>query len=103
MIRALGLTIPLFLMACASPTVVDEVQMYDNSLNCQQIYAEYQQAQRYEQEARDERGLTSTNVMSVIFWLPGLAATYLNTEDAIEAAQDRQQHLLRLSQMRGCR
>lgn len=103
MFRVLALGVVLAVTACATPTVVDEVQIYDNSLNCQQIYSEYQLAQKYEQDARDERGVTGTNVLSVILWWPGLIATYLNTEDAIEAAQDRQEHLIRLGQMRGCR
>ena len=103
MFRVLALGVALAVTACATPTVVDEVQIYDNSLNCQQIYSEYQLAQKYEQDARDERGVTGTNVLSVILWWPGLIATYLNTEDAIEAAQDRQEHLIRLGQMRGCR
>ena len=103
MLRILTLFSVLTMTACATPTVVDEVQIYDNSLNCQQIYSEYQLAQKYEEEARDDRGVTGTNVLSVILWWPGLIATYLNTEDAIEAAQDRQEHLIRLGQMRGCR
>lgn len=59
-------------------------------------------AQKYEKDARSERGVTGTNAAAALFFLPGLLATYMNTEDAIKAARDRQDLVARLSVSKGC-
>lgn len=87
---------------CATPHVVTEKQAADNSLSCNALLKEMEEAEKYEEEARKERGVTGTNVASAVFFWPGLVATYLNTEEAIDAARDRQDHLNDLYQEKGC-
>ena len=60
------------------------------------------EAQKFEADARDGRTLTGTNVAAALFWWPGLVATYVNTDDAIDAAVDRQTHLAEIYKDKGC-
>jgi len=92
----------LALSGCASPTVVDSKQTTDRSLSCTQILAQIEEAEQFEKTARDERGVTGTNVAAAVLFWPALIATYSNTEDAIEAAEERQDHLDKLYVQNGC-
>ena len=60
---------------------------------CNQLIAATEEAKRFEEDGREERTVTGTNVAAALFWWPGLVATYINTDDAIDAAKDRQEHL----------
>lgn len=91
------------LTACATPTVVDVRQAEDPYLSCAQLAAELDLAYDYESEARDERGITGENIAAVAFFWPGLIVTAVNTEEAIEAAQDRRDHLMAIYEDKGCR
>ncbi|WP_205617094.1 hypothetical protein [Pelomicrobium methylotrophicum] len=46
--------------------------------------------------------MTGTNVAAALFFWPGLIGTYLNTEDAIKAAKERQQRVEKLAADKGC-
>mgnify|MGYP006295393111 CR=1 FL=1 len=92
----------LMLTACATPEVVDEQQVTDQQLSCDELEAEMEEAQRFEEAARDERGLTGTNAAAAIFFPPALLGTYANTEEAIEAAEDRQEHLMTIHDEKNC-
>ena len=92
----------LFASACATPTVVDAEQPGDANLSCAQIESQIAEAREFEEEAREDRGVNSTNVAAAVFFWPGLVGTYLNTEEAIEAAQDRREHLGQLYEAKGC-
>lgn len=92
----------LLLAACATPEVVDVRQTGDRDMSCEQIRAAYDDARDFERRARKERGATGTNVAAAIFFWPALLGTYKNTEDAIEAARDRQKHLERLADSKKC-
>ena len=87
---------------CASPTVVNETEVGDDRLSCAQLEQEMKVAQRYEEAARDERGVTGTNVAAALLFWPGLIATAANTDEAIDAAQERQDHLRELYRARNC-
>jgi hypothetical protein len=96
------LTAAAFLVGCASPTVVQEKQVGDRNLNCPQLTAAIEEAKDFEGKARGERKATGTNVAAAIFFWPGLIATYSNTEDAINAAKERQNHLTKIYQDKNC-
>ncbi len=102
--RELGLIIFLgvVMVSCASPTVVTERQAGDESLSCSALLAATQEAEEFEEEARDERGVTGTNAAAVVFFWPGLIGTYANTAEAIDAAQDRQDYLFSLYTQKNC-
>ena len=90
------------LAACATPTVVQTRQAGDENLTCEQLKTQIALAQKYEEDARKERGVTGTNVAAALLFLPGLLGTYMNTEDAMRAARDRQSILTEMSAKKRC-
>jgi len=92
----------LFIAGCASPTVVNERQAGDENLTCDQLISAMRETARFEEEAREDRGVTGTNVAAAVFFLPGLLGTYANTEEAINAAEDRQEYLNELYTLKNC-
>ena len=49
-----------------------------------------------------EKGVTGTNVAAAIFFWPAMFVTYGNANDAIDAAKDRKDYLIRLADKKGC-
>lgn len=89
--------------ACATPEVVKSKQARDVDLTCTELKAAYAEAQDFEAKARKERGVTGTNVAAAIFFWPAMIGTYRNTEEAIDAAKDRQKYLETLATGKNCR
>ena len=90
------------LMGCATPAVVTPSQTSDVVMNCHQLAAAIDDARRFEDQAREDRGVTALNIAAAVFFWPALVGTYYNTEEAIEAAQARQVHLRTLYDQQGC-
>lgn len=86
----------LVIQSCASPHVVESKQVSDNQLSCSEIIAQIEEADQFERDARKERKVTGTNVAAAVFFWPALIGTYANTEEAIDAARERKQHLTKL-------
>jgi hypothetical protein len=82
--------------------VVESKKISDNQLSCSEIVAQIEEADRFEEEARSERKVTGTNVAAAVFFWPALIGTYANTEEAIDAARERKQHLTTLHEKKGC-
>lgn len=99
---ASALVLTLSLGACATPTVVQVEQPGDRAMSCEQLAAAVDETNRFEQEARRERGVTGTNVAAAILFWPALAGTYMNTEEAIRAAESRRNHLNTLRRSKNC-
>lgn len=92
----------LMLAGCATPTVVDKAKVDDGQLSCEGLKEQIAEADRFEEEARAERKVTGKNVAAAVFFWPALLGTYANTEEAIEAAQARKEHLTKLFGEKGC-
>jgi hypothetical protein len=92
----------LLVSACATPTVVDSEQPQDRNLTCAQIEEQIEEANEFAEAARDDRGVNGTNVAAAVLFWPALVGTYLNTEEAIEAANDRREHLSEIYEDKGC-
>ena len=93
----------LFITSCATPTVVQVVAPTDSKLTCNQIDTEIAMANKYAADAKKEKNMgTGTNVAALLFWLPGLVATNLNANEAIEAANQRALHLQNLKTQKNC-
>lgn len=90
------------LSGCATPHVVDEAKVSDKDLSCASLQSEIDEAKRFEKEARDEKGITGTNVVAGLLFWPAIVGTYSNANEAIEAAKDRQEHLLKIFNEKGC-
>ncbi|MPW64773.1 hypothetical protein CPI40_07345 [Moraxella catarrhalis] len=100
-IATLG-ALALLLQACATPHVVQTKKITDNELTCSQIKSEIAEAEEFEKKARAERKVTGKNVAAALFFLPALIGTYSNTEEAINAAKERQALLTDLYSKKNC-
>jgi hypothetical protein len=89
-------------VACATPDVVQVQQPRDRELSCAGLLTAIEDADRFESEARHDRGVTGTNVAAAVFFWPALAGTFMNTDEAIDAARRRREHLNRLYTERSC-
>lgn len=87
--------------ACASPTVVQAVKSGDAGLTCAQLQNEYDDAEKFKKEANAEKGVTGGNVARVLFW-PSIIGTYMNANQAIAAADNRQVHLANIMTQKQC-
>ena len=97
------LLLPAFLaVGCATPHVVQESKLSDKNLDCEDLEDEIVRAEKFEEKARDEKGVTGTNAAAVIFFWPALIATYANAGEAIDAAQERIVHLQKLHRKKDC-
>jgi hypothetical protein len=85
-----GLVATGLLAACATPTVVEVKQTGDAGLSCSQIKDELEVADKYLKAAKKDRTVTGTNVAAAILFWPALLGTYVNTEEAINAAKERE-------------
>jgi hypothetical protein len=90
------------LAGCATPTVVQTKQPGDDSLSCADLRRAYDEADRFERDARSERGVTGKNVAAALFFWPAMVGTYMNTDDAIRAARERKDHLTDVSRRKRC-
>lgn len=91
-----------WLVGCATPTVVETKKAGDAELSCTQIKAELVEADKYLQAAKKDRTVTGTNVVAAVFFWPALLGTYANTEEAINAAKERENILKNLGQKKKC-
>ena len=93
----------LFLNSCATPHVVRIINPNDSSLSCKQLETEIYTVSKYAQDAKAEMNFgSSTNVVSFLFWFPGLVATHMNAAEAIKAANERIEHLTKLGVKKKC-
>ncbi len=99
---AMGLFLAFGVASCATPPVVEVDQVGDESMNCEQLQAAIADASRFEQEARHDRGVTGTNVAAAVLFWPALVGTYMNTDEAIKAATERQERLKALYRDKHC-
>ena len=92
----------VLLSACATPHVVEEQKVGDADLSCNGLTAAIAEAERFKREARNEKGVTGTNVVAGLFFWPAIVGTYANANEAIEAANERKRHLQALREKKGC-
>jgi hypothetical protein len=97
------LTAAVLAAGCATPHVVSVKQTGDSDLDCDKIKKSYADARDFEEKARKERGVTGTNVAAALLFWPALIGTYSNTEEAINAAKDRQKVLEKLAEEKKCK
>ena len=91
----------LLLSACASPTVVQAIKPGDTGLTCAQLQNEYSEAEKMKTEASSTKGVTGGNIARLLFW-PSIVGTYMNANEAIAAADNRQVNLANLMQQKNC-
>ena len=93
----------LFIVSCATPTVVNVIGPNDNELNCKELSAEIARANQYADEAKKAKKTgTPHNLGAILFFLPGYGMTIKNVQEATQAAKDRAIHLNKLKEKKGC-
>tara|TARA_B100000941_G_C28467874_1_gene534667 strand:- start:856 stop:1170 length:315 start_codon:yes stop_codon:yes gene_type:complete len=93
----------LFIVSCATPTVVNVIGPNDNELNCKELSAEIARANQYADEAQKAKKTGAPhNLGAILFFLPGYGMTIKNVQEATQAAKDRAIHLNKLKENKGC-
>lgn len=90
------------LAGCATSRKIQVVQPGDNNMSCSELTVQLEKLDLAEQDVDSKKGVTGTNVASAIFWLPGLAYTYYDAGQAMEAINDRRSHLTSIYNDKGC-
>lgn len=103
MIKKITLMLVVLLVGCASPEVVPVKKVSDVDLPCAALKEQLEEAKEFEKKAAEERTATGANVARTIFFWPALVGTYVNSGDALTAARSRQDHLVTIMQVKGCR
>jgi hypothetical protein len=81
------------LVACSTSQKTQVVQMGDNEFTQQQLINEFAKLDQAEKEIQKKKGLNGTNVAAFLFWLPGLAYTYYDADEALKLIEQRRSHL----------
>ena len=89
------------LAACATPLVVEVIMPGDEELSCGQLKNAYAETERFKEEAESEKGVTGGNVARLLFW-PAIIGTYMNSNEAIQAADSRKVHLMNVMRNKKC-
>ena len=93
----------IFIISCASPTIVNVIGPNDNKLNCEELSKEIALANKYADEAKEAKKTDKPhNIGAILFYLPGYGMTMKNAEDALKAAKDRAIHLNKLKEKKNC-
>jgi hypothetical protein len=92
-----------FISGCSTPKVVETTKLSDRDLSCESLKDEYKQAEKAKKDAEDVKGVTGTNTLAALFWIPGIIATYSNANEAIAAADTRMVRLTDLMDKKNCK
>jgi len=92
----------LFVDGCATSKKVQVVQMGDNQLRCKELMAEVKKLDVAQADVDSKRGMTGTNVVGALLWVPGLAYTYYDAGQATSVISERKSHLTGLYNKKGC-
>ena len=92
----------LLLVGCSKPTVVEVVMLGDEELNCGQLKNAYAEAERFKEEAKGEKGVTGSNTARGLLFWPAIIGTYMNSNEAIQAADSRKVHLMNIMRDKDC-
>lgn len=97
-----GLVISASLVGCATSSKPQSVQAGDHKMSCTELRTELERLDQAEAEVNSKKGVTGTNVAAALFWLPGLAYTYYDAGQAMEAINSRRSHITKLYNDKDC-
>ena len=101
-ILVLGISL-IFLNSCAKPTVVNIVVPGDEKLNCEQLENAVAETQKIKSDAEYAKESTGGNVARLMLFWPAWAQTLHNADIAIQAANDRNYHLINIMKKKNCK
>ena len=82
--------------SCAKPAVVNVVMPGDEKLNCEQLENAVAETQKIKKDAEYAKEGTGGNVARMMLFWPAWAQTLHNADIAIQAANDRNFHLINI-------
>ena len=98
------LSVIIFLLnSCAKPRVVNVVSVEDRNLNCEQLELEIAETQKIKKDAEFAKDGTGGNITRMLLFWPAWAQTLHNADVAIQAANDRNYHLINLMKKKNCK
>ena len=62
----------------------------------------YAEAERFKEEAKGEKGVTGGNTARALLFWPAIVGTYMNSNEAIQAADSRKVHLINIMRDKDC-
>ena len=68
----------------------------DEELNYGQLKNAYAEAEPFKEEAKGEKGVTVGNTARPLHFWPAIVGTYMNSNEAIQAADSRKVHLINI-------
>ena len=101
-ILVLGISL-ILLNSCAKPTVVSVVMPEDEKLNCEQLESAIAETQKIKKDAEYAKENTGGNITRVILFWPAWTQTLHNADVAIQAANDRNYHLINIMKKKNCK
>ena len=93
----------ILLNSCAKPTVVDVVLPEDEKLNCEQLENAVADTQKIKKDAEYAKEGTGGNLTRMMLFWPAWAQTLHNADVAIQAANDRNYHLINIMKKKNCK
>ena len=88
---------------CVSPEVVPTRDISDDNMTCDDIRTQRAQLDEIREEARKGKTASGQNVAAVLLFWPAVIGNYANANEAIEAANKRQQVLADLAKKKRCK
>ena len=88
--------------SCAKPTVVEVVLPEDENMNCKQLENAVAETQKIKRDAEFAKEGTGGNVARLLLFWPAWAQTLHNADVAIQAANDRNYHLISIMKKKNC-
>ena len=97
------LTIFIYCLSCANPTIVNVIGPNDNNLTCSELSNEIAKANKYADEAKEAKKMNKPhNIGAILFFIPGYGITMKNIDQAVEAAAKRARHLNKIKEKKSC-
>jgi hypothetical protein len=93
----------LILSACVSPDVVQTSSVNDGGLTCEEIKVQLVQLEEIRTEASKGKTVSGANVAAAIIFWPAVIGNYSNANQALEAANKRNEVLVALATKKRCK
>ena len=98
-----AMAVAVMLSGCVAPDVVQTNAVSDSDLTCEEIKTQIGQLDEIRAEAKKGKTASGTNVAAAIFFWPAVIGNYANANEAIEAANKRQEVLVALAKKKRCK
>ena len=93
----------ILLNSCAKPKVVNVAMPGDEKLNCKQLESEVAETQKIKRDAEFAKEATGGNITRIMLFWPAWARTLHNADVAVQAANDRNYHLIKIMKEKNCK